>query len=205
MVTIIFAYGLLKIEVIKDKVVRGISTGLLILSNLICIGMNFNGIESSANPTARWIGIGVLIIYNVLVFISIKDIIIHLVKNKGISIEYYPLIIVIYLLGVTSVFLTAQLNLQNVSLMISIIFVVSALACIVFGFKKNYLLIRRFGLGLSVFSTAKLFIFDLINLSGLGRIIGYFCFGLVLLGISFIYQRLKTNLKEVGDHEEISQ
>ncbi|HHX62538.1 MAG TPA: DUF2339 domain-containing protein [Epulopiscium sp.] len=204
-ITILFAYSLLKIEAIRDKVVRGISVGLLIISNLLCIQMNFNSIESTSNPLARWIGIGVLIIYNVWVFISIKDMILYFVKKQKMNIEFYPLIIAIYLLGVTSVFLTIQLSLENISLLISIIFVVSSFICIVFGFKKNYVLIRRFGLGLSIFSTAKLFIFDLINLSGLGKIIGYFCFGLVLLGISFIYQKLKSDFQGVDNHADISQ
>ncbi len=202
--TIIFAYTVVKIRIIRDKGVIAISTILLILSNITCLMLNFDGPSYGLTPTARWIGITVLLIYNVLVFFSVKDIVIGLIKKKGISIEYYPLVMAIYLLGVITSFITMQLSLQNANLIISIILVISAMICIIFGFKKNYLLIRRFGLGLSIFATGKLFIFDLANLAGYGRIIAYFSFGLVLIAISYIYQKLNTSLKKEDSSEKIS-
>jgi len=204
LITIVVAYGLLKIKAIRDKGVIVISTGLLILSNLTCIVLTFYRIDGTPTPAARLIGVVVLIIYNILAFLSIKDLTLQLIKKQGMSIEYYPLAMVIYLLGILTTFLTVQLDLQSINLIISIVFVVSAMGCIIFGFKKNYLLIRRFGLGLSIFATAKLFIFDLSNLAGAGRIIAYFCFGLVLIGISFIYQKLNASLKEEVHSEENS-
>lgn len=204
MITIVFAYGIVKIKAIRDKGVITISTGLLILSNMTCILLTFNRTGGAPTPAARWIGTIILIVYNILVFLSIKDLTLQLVLRQRRSIEYYPLAMVIYLLGVVTGFLTIQLDLHNINLIISIVFVVSAMGCIIFGFKKNYLLIRRFGLGLSIFATVKLFIFDLSNLEGAGKIIGYFCFGLVLMAISFIYQKLNTSLKEEGHSEESS-
>ena len=196
-VTIVFAYGILKIEAIKDKVVIGISTALLILSNILCLGLNLIQMGGGqSNSTLRMISVTVLVIYNILVFFSIKDLTIQLIKRKKISFEYYPLAVAIYLLGVITIFLSRQFNLQNISLIISIVFIAMSFLCITYGFKKNYLLIRRFGLGLSIFSTGKLFIFDLYYLSGAAKIVAYFCFGLVLIGISFIYQKLRTSLEE---------
>ncbi len=203
-ITIVFAYGIVKIKAIRDKGVVGISTTLLVLSNIVCIGLNFDSLSGGGNLAARWLGIAILIIYNVVVFFSISDLIMQLIKRKGISVEYYPLTMVIYLLGVATTLLSVQLNLQNINLIISIIFVVSAMACIIFGFKKSYLLIRRFGLGLSIFATAKLFLFDLSNLAGTGRVVAYFCFGLVLIAISFIYQKLNNSYKEEVRSEEES-
>lgn len=204
MITVAFAYGIVKIKTIRDKGVVGISSVLLILANITGIGLNFNNLGGGGNSAARWVGIVILIIYNIIVFLSISDLMIQLIRRKGISIEYYPLIMVIYFLGISTAFLTVQLNLQNINLIISIIFVVSAMGCIVYGFRKGYLLIRRFGLGLSIFATAKLFIFDLSNLAGAGRIAAYFSFGLVLLAISFIYQKLNSNYKEEDLSEEDS-
>lgn len=202
MITVGFAYGVVRIRAIKDKGVVGISTVLLVLSSIVCIGLNFHRLDGSGNLAVRWVGVAILIIYNILIFFSISDLIMQLIKRKGISVEYYPLTMVIYLLGVSTTILTQQLQLQNINLIISIIFVVSAMACIIFGFKKNYLFIRRFGLGLSIFATAKLFIFDLSNLAGLARIVAYFCFGLILIAISFIYQRLSNSYKEEANNEE---
>lgn len=195
-ITIIFAYGILKIDIIKDKFVVGISTTLLILSNILCISINLMRVGDAANSTLRAISISILVIYNILVFISVRDLIIQLIKRKSLSIEFYPLSTAIYLLGVITVFLMNQFSLQNINLIISIIFIAMAFLCIAYGFKRNYLLIRRFGLGLSIFSTGKLFIFDLYYLSGAGRIVAYFCFGLVLIGISFIYQKLSSSIEE---------
>ena len=195
-VTIMFAYGILRINDIRDKVVVGISTTLLILSNILCIAISSWRIGGDSNSTLRWMSIAVLVLYNILVFISIKDLIIQLIKRKSLSVEYYPLATAIYILGVITLFLTRQFNLQNINLIISIIFIAMSFSCIAFGFKKSYLLLRRFGLGLSIFSTGKLFIFDLYYLSGAGKIIAYFCFGIILIGISFIYQRLRTNMEE---------
>ena len=64
-----------------------------------------------------------------------------------------------------------------------------------YGFKKNYVLLRRFGLGFSIISTGKLFIFDLSFLDSVGKIIAYFSFGAILVGIPFLYQKLKTEIE----------
>jgi len=201
-ITIVFAYGLLNINILKDKTVKGFAFGLLVLSSFMCLFLNSNNIGTTDNVTAQWIGVVFLIAYNVFVFINIKKMVLLIIKKKGFSIEFFPLILIIYFLGVTSQILTNQLGLQNANLAISVFFIVSALGCILFGFNKNYLLTRRLGLGLSIFSTAKLFLYDSISLTGLGKIIGYFCFGLTLLGISFIYQKLKTGPKEVTNEKK---
>ena len=200
--TIAFAYVVLKIEAIRDKVVIGIATALLVLANLSCIAVNLMSVGSYSDETLKLISMIILVLYNILVFITVKDLTIKFVRRNSFSIEYYPLTIAIYLLGITTLFLTRQFNLENINLIISIIFVIMAFSCIAFGFKKHYLLIRRFGLGLSIFSTGKLFFFDLHYLNGIGRIIAYFCFGLILIGISFIYQRLRTSIEEAKANEE---
>lgn len=195
-ITILFAYGILRIKAIRDKVVVGISTALLIFSNVLCIALSAFRVGGYYDTSLRWMAITTLVIYHVLVFISVKDLTIQLIKRRSLSVEYYPLAMAIYLLGVTTLFLTQQFNLANISLIISIIYIAMSFLCIAFGFRKNYLLVRRFGLGLSIFSTGKLFIFDLYYLSGGGKILAYFCFGIILIGISFIYQRLRTNMEE---------
>ena len=107
----------------------------------------------------------------------------------------------VYILGSTTSLLVNQFSLNNINLIISIFFIVMSFIYIKYGFKNKFALIRRFGLGLSIFSTGKLFIFDLAFLNTGGKIVAYFCFGIVLIGISYMYQNLRKNIA-VGDENE---
>ncbi|MFD2881480.1 DUF2339 domain-containing protein [Paenibacillus rhizoplanae] len=61
---------------------------------------------------------------------------------------------------------------------------------------KRYLYIRRFGLALSLLATGKLLLYDLTLLNTGSKIIAYFSFGLCLLGISYLYQRITVRMEE---------
>lgn len=195
-VTILFAYAISRTKYIKDKVITGISITLYIIGDLLCILLNFFTYSPLQNNTQRIISIIILIAYNIFTFFNVKDLIIRLIKNRGLSLEFYPLSMAIYLLGISTAFLIYQFDLGNINLVISLLFIIMSLVYITYGFKQKFMLLRRFGLGLSIFSTGKLFIFDLSYLNTTGKIIAYFCFGIVLIGISFIYQRLRNTLNK---------
>lgn len=200
LVTILFAYGISKVKHIKDKVMTGISIALYIIGDLICILLNFFAYSPLQSNIQRIIPIIILIAYNIFAFFNLKDLIVRLIKNRGFSLEFYPLSMAIYLLGVSTSFLIYQFDLGNINLIISLLFIVMSLIYITYGFKKRFMMLRRFGLGLSIFSTGKLFIFDLSYLDTTGKIIAYFCFGIVLIGISFIYQRLRNTLDKQNSY-----
>ncbi|MNI73332.1 hypothetical protein D3C73_1293330 [compost metagenome] len=65
-----------------------------------------------------------------------------------------------------------------------------------FGFRRRYVYIRRFGLALSLLATGKLLLYDLTLLNTGSKIIAYFSFGLCLLGISYLYQRVSARMEE---------
>ncbi len=200
-ITSLFAYGISKVKVIQDKVVTGIAIVFYILVDLLGMGMNFSRVGESLNTVSRVIPVIILIAYDIFVFFSVKDLILKLIKKKGMSLEIYPISLAVYILGIPTLLLVKQFNISNINLVISIFFVVMSFAYITYGFRKKFVLIRRFGLGLSIFSTGKLFIFDLAFLNTVGKIVAYFCFGLVLIGISFIYHKLKTSIEDEGDNE----
>jgi uncharacterized membrane protein len=79
--------------------------------------------------------------------------------------------------------LAAQLGL-------SILWVVYALAQIVPGFKWKSVALRWQGLALMGLTIAKVFLFDLSFLARFYRIVSFFALGLVLLGVSFFYQKM---------------
>ena len=200
LVTAIFAYGISKVPAIQDKIVSGISIGLYIVADLIGFSANFipAGLYMETGP--KVIPVVILVLYNVFIFFSLKDLILRGIRYKGLSLEAYPIVLAVYILGAASVFMINQFDLGDINLIISIFFVVMSGVYITYGFKKGFVLMRRFGLGLSIFSTGKLFIFDLVFLNTLGRIAGYFCFGLVLIAISYVYHRLSSSLEAKGDH-----
>ncbi len=96
--------------------------------------------------------------------------------------------------------LTAVLGMNNMvaftSWIISIIYIVMAAVWIVIGFKKRNALLRRFGLALALFSSAKLFLFDFRGIDAMGRTLLFIGFGVTLLGISFGYGIAEKKLKE---------
>ncbi|MBF8983265.1 DUF2339 domain-containing protein [Lutibacter sp. B2] len=199
--TALFAYIVSKIHIIQDHIVKNMVLGLYIIVDVIGIYINLNGFEFVESVTLRAISMVIIILYDVFVFFSIRDIIIKIIEKRCLSIEIYPIILAVYILGISTTFLIEQFNFNNINLIVSIFFIVMSFVYIVYGFKKKFMLIRRLGLGLSIFATGKLFIFDLAFLSVAGKIIGYICFGFVLIGISYIYHRLKNSLDREGVNE----
>jgi uncharacterized membrane protein len=85
--------------------------------------------------------------------------------------------------------LAAQLGL-------SILWVVYALAQIVPGFQWRSAALRWQGLALMGLTIAKVFLFDLSFLARFYRIVSFFALGLVLLGLSFFYQKMSAAAKQ---------
>jgi uncharacterized membrane protein len=77
---------------------------------------------------------------------------------------------------------------------ISIVYVLTALGWIIFGFARKYSFIRKFGLGLSILTVIKLFLIDLASLTQGYQILSYFTLGVTLLAISFVYQYFNKRL-----------
>jgi len=114
-----------------------------------------------------------------LAFFSFKDILV-LIRNVGGKLRNrYELMIVLLLL-----------------------FGLTALGWVVFGFIRRNSVTRISGLAMSFFAVIKLFVLDLYGLETFLRIVSYFTGGAVLLAIAFIYQwfnkRLEKNQSKGG-------
>lgn len=196
LITTIFSYSLSKVKVIEDNVVRGIIVALFVGVDILGIGMSIFTLGPSIPFTERIIPVVILLLYNIGILFNVKELTLRVIEEKGLSIEIGPLVLAIYFLGASIIFLVNQFNLSNIDLIISIFFIIMSFVYITYGFKKDFLLLRRFGLGLAIFSTGKLFLFDLVFLNTLSRIIAYFCFGLVLIGISYLYHKLSGSVEK---------
>jgi len=95
-----------------------------------------------------------------------------------------------------------QFQLSFTNVVISIIYVLTALAWIIYGFARRYSFIRLFGLGMAILTVIKLFLLDLASLTQGRQIISYFALGITLLAISFVYQYFNKRL-ELSEEESI--
>jgi hypothetical protein len=143
-------------------------------------------------------GTAVLVALSLLSVFVVSDIVKMFVSDQKLGIEWYPLIVSGYFVVILTQNLITQYGLQFSSAVISIIYVVTALAWIIFGFTRRYSFIRRFGLGLSILAVIKLFLVDLATLTQNYRIVSYFALGAALLAISFVYQFFNKRLELKG-------
>lgn len=187
----LIAYILPKVKGLADIGIKIIS--ICISSVSILWLLILNGISSPTKMVEVQLGITIvstiiLLIISIISILSMMDLIKRLVLNKKLGIEWYPIVVSTYFLVILTQNLIAQYDLKFTSFYISIIYVITALSLIIFGFIKRYSFIRIFGLGLTFMAIAKLFILDLSFLTEGYRVISYFAFGIALIAISFVYQ-----------------
>lgn len=198
--TIIVGFIISVIPLLKDKAIKYFEIALYLIGDITCLGLTLDqsvlNTELVKNSSLEYFGFALLLLFNIFVFFNLRYLIINIIKDTNKSLEIYPILMAIYLIFNITGFMIVQFEMENINLTFSLIYILLAFLYIIYGFKFRYIMIRRFGLGLSIFATAKLFIYDLSFLSTGGRIIAYFSFGFVMLGISYIYQRISNALED---------
>lgn len=202
------------IKFIYDKVIKIASIVLYIIGDLVIINlllfMPVLEFGDFGNNLIRFVSMVVLIFYNLIILLNIRYLIILMLKRINASFEYYPLWLGIILFGNITAFILMQASLQNVSLIISFVYIFLALAFISYGFYKRYIYIRFLGLGLIFFTLIKTLIFDILMrpyfLDITGKIIAFFGFGVLLLIISFIYQVINKKVESrYGEGKKVNE
>ena len=140
-------------------------------------------------------GTAILAALGVFSVLVVRDAVKIIVTQRKKGIEWLPLIVSGYFVILLSQNLIAQYNLSFSSAAISVIYVLAALAWIIYGFVRRFTFIRRFGLALAIFAVAKLFLIDLATLTQGYRIVTYFALGVTLIAISFVYQYFSKRLE----------
>ena len=148
---------------------------------------------SAATPNrASVLALAVLLLYHLFVLLNIKWIILKIIARLRYNLELYPLTVGLYAVLAVSLLLKVQLGwLPYSPFVLSAGNMLLALVFVLYGMRQGYIYLRRTGLLLAVLVSAKLFLIDLSHLETLGKIVAYFSFGLVLLAISYLYQRLE--------------
>jgi uncharacterized membrane protein len=140
-------------------------------------------------------GTVILAVLGILSVLSVLDAMKIIVTERKKGIEWLPLIVSAYFIILLSHNLIQQFNLNFSSAVISVIYALTALAWIIFGFVRRFVFIRRFGLALAIFAVIKLFLLDLYSLTQGFKILSYFALGISLIGISFVYQYFSKRLE----------
>lgn len=203
LVSFLTAYTIPRIRNLYDNVMKAISAIIYIIALTAIFFLNFispvRGALHEVNVVLSIIGTIELAVIAILAILALRDLILCFVVEGKLGIEWYPLIISFYFVVVLTQNLITQYGLGFNNAIISIIYLIAAFVWITFGFIKRYAFIRRFGLGLSILSVAKLFIIDLSFLSQGYRIISYFIFGVTLIVISFVYQYFSKRIDSIGE------
>ena len=170
-----------------------ISQLFYVLSVLLVLSINLTlpAVKDISHGTAEeYVALAVLIAYNLLIMGVVREVALDLVQRQYRSYEAFPMAMLLFTLGNVTLFLARQFHLSSTNLTFSILYLLAGLAAIQYGFRLKYAHVRRTGLALALLATTKLFIYDLFFLTSFNKILAYFCFGFVLLGISYLYQRL---------------
>ncbi|PYY29206.1 DUF2339 domain-containing protein [Paenibacillus illinoisensis] len=198
--TMALAYGLSRAKLFHDQMVKYYTTFLHAAGCCIALAVTLSmpALDPGAeqHTAAEIVGLLVLIIFNIGVFFAGRDLLIAGIRGQFKSVEWYPVIAGIYLLGVITVFLTVQFQWGDIGLMFSLMYLLLAILYIAYGFRRRYVMIRRLGLGLTLFSTGKMVFYDVGLLTTGSKIIAYFSFGVLLLGISYLYQKVSSRMEE---------
>jgi uncharacterized membrane protein len=199
--TFLLSYAITRLKIIVDKGTNIIAIMFNSIAIIALSIMNTNipymfASEQTATLSGHIFGSTVLVITNLLSVLIVRDAVLWLVKREVIGIQWFPIIVSGYFVGILTNNLISQYDLYFDSAVISIIYISMSFLWIWFGFVKRYAYMRRFGLGLSILAITKLFLIDLTHLSQQNKIVSYFTFGAILIAISYVYQYFSKKFEE---------
>ena len=191
LITFAIALAITRVKALRDEGAKIIS----IIMNIV--GLFWLAIFNSTISNSLFIWLLLNSITQIVAIIALNDLIKKITNQSNQNERESPfklIIIFVYVLFIVTQGLMVQGNVGFNSAIISIIYAVTSFVWIVLGFKLKNNVLRKYGLYLSIVSVAKLLILDTWGLAIEMRIISYFTLGLVLMLISFVYQRFSRKL-----------
>jgi len=205
LLTFLIAYFAPRIKILSDFGTKMISILLYTIGIVWLLIINGAGepYYGEAQTSVVMLGTAALVFISLISVFAARDLMKLLVMGRKLGVEWYPLTVSAYFVIMLTQALISQYGFSFASAWISIIYVLTALAWIIFGFAKRYSFIRKAGLGLALLTVIKLFIIDLASLTQGYRIISYFTLGVTLVAISFVYQYFNKRLElKIGSGKE---
>lgn len=193
MMTFILAYVLKFLPVMYDNGTKIVATGMQMIGLVWLATFNLSIYESmfvllSLNAAAQLIAL-----------FTLNELVKYLRNKEGQDTPFKVLILSGYFLLVVTQGIMVQGQIAFNSAIISVLFGVTALAWIVLGFYLKNIQVRKFGLYLAMLSAVKLLVVDTWGLSTPMRIGSYLTLGVVLMIISFVYQKFNLAEKDTKD------
>lgn len=137
----------------------------------------------------------ILAMYNIFAVLSLKTVIKLLAYKQLKNIEVYPilynLVITTYLVS----YLTFQLNLVIPVFCVNLLIMCGAVINLFIGFKYYYRYLRYVSLGFIILVITKTFFVDTLYINQGIKIVSYFVYGGILIGISYLYQHLSERFQ----------
>lgn len=174
-------------------------------TSLVFYGVGFsflgfaNGLRFTANENDIMLDgllILITIIVNLISVVTVLDITLQITEKAPKFAKAVGLVVSLYAVLTLTTLLDTNNFVKFTSFIVSIIYIVTAVAWIFVGFKKQNPLLRRFGLALSLLASGKLFMFDFPEANPMERTLLFIGFGVTLLGVAFGYGIAEKKLKQ---------
>lgn len=186
---------------IRDRHFHHASTFFQIMAGLVLAVINATipVFPSADEKTALGtFAFAMLVAANCGYVLLLRSMILAYLKRGFRSLELYPAALVAWLLSVLASFMIVQFDLGVGTVAFTTAVLLFALGAVTYGFIKRYRIIRVSSLALVIITLAKFFIYDLSGITLELRILSFFGYGIILIAISFLYQRMKVAL-DAGD------
>lgn len=189
---------------IRDRHFHHAATFLRIMAGIALFKLNISmGVfpadeEQAALGTLAAV---LLIAGNLAYVVLLRSMVLAYLKRGMRSLELYPAALAAWLLSVLVSFMIVQFNLGVETVAFTTAVLLFALGAVSYGFAKRFRLLRVSALALVIAVLAKFFIYDLSGLSLELRILSFFGYGIILIVISFLYQRMKIALDGGADDD----
>lgn len=209
-ITLILAYAIRYFRILYDDWMKAIRIFWFVIGILWLFGLNtsYHPVQFTSPSVSSGLyisGTALLILLGLLSIVCLRELLQELIINQLQRTGFFSILISAYTVIILTQNLISHYGFGFQSLLISILYILTATLWILYGFLKRNAMLRRFGLGLSILATAKLVFLDLSGLESFGRMISYFAFGIFLLGISFTYQHfqklLELQIKDVQNEK----
>ena len=192
MIMILFVFATLIPRVFRTVSVHYASIVLAIVSLIFVIVVNwirlpaFGEYGSIGARVAAVFILGGVSLVSVYVFYDLYAKIAE--KVRFVSESAIIIAMTIYFLFHYTQLMLWQFRVPFTSIILSIVYIVTALAALAFGLWKRNRVTRRFALVLAVLALIKIFLVDTWHLDLIFQVINYVVFGVILIAMSFLYQ-----------------
>ncbi len=143
-----------------------------------------------------------IVITNAISVLAVLDLSLHIKALAPRFSRAIVLIVTTYAMIDLTIVLSVNQIVSFTNCLISIMYLAVAVIWIVWGFVRRFPLMRRFGLALTLLSSAKLFLIDFAGTDAVGRTIMFILFGIVLLVVSFIYAIFEKKMIDQAKQQE---